>query len=269
MSQFNPVPCSHQREVYINLLTHNSRPQSDQAVATTTTTGEMTEDQQDDNENQSQKSDTSGSRRQLDVNLHVVKSKKGLGKGLMSIVRKAISPSQTKKKKPSSKNRRCKNGSPDQYSNGSLDCHDREVNMIETNTTYNVSLHRRASKRGALVDRGANGGVAGADTHIISRTGRTVDITGIDEHQLNSIPIGTCGAVVPTIKGEAIIIMHEYALFGKGQTIHSSGQIEHYRNLVHDKSMKVGGLQCIITSHFLSLPPVLSLFWMGTRPRYS
>ena len=48
--------------------------------------------------------------------------------------------------------------------------------------------------------------------------------------------------------------MHEYALFGKGQTIHSSGQIEHYRNLVHDKSMKVGGLQCIITNDEYVMP---------------
>ena len=36
-------------------------------------------------------------------------------------------------------------------------------------------------------------------------------------------------------------------IFGKGQCVHSSGQIEHHRNHVHDKSMKVGGLQCIFT----------------------
>ena len=39
----------------------------------------------------------------------------------------------------------------------------------------------------------------------------------------------------------------ECAILGKGQTVHSSGQMEPHRNLVHDKSMKVGGLQCIIT----------------------
>ena len=36
--------------------------------------------------------------------------------------------------------------------------------------------------------------------------------------------------------------------------IHSSGQIEHYWNLVHDKSMKVGGLQCIITNDEYVMP---------------
>ena len=60
-----------------------------------------------------------------------------------------------------------------------------------------------------LVDRGANGGVAGSDTRIISQTGRTVIITSIDDHQLDNIPIGTCGAVVPTNKGNVIVILHE------------------------------------------------------------
>ena len=44
------------------------------------------------------------------------------------------------------------------------------------------------------------------------------------------------------------MVPHECAILGKGQTMHSSGQMEHHRNLVHDKSMKVGGLQCVITN---------------------
>ena len=74
-----------------------------------------------------------------------------------------------------------------------------EANLTETHT-YSVSSHTRSSKRGALVDRGANGGVARSDTRMISQTGRTVVITGIDDHQLDNIPVGTCGAVVPTNK---------------------------------------------------------------------
>ena len=35
---------------------------------------------------------------------------------------------------------------------------------------------------------------------------------------------------------------------------HSSGQIEHFKNFVHDKSMKVGGLQCIITNDEYVMP---------------
>ena len=41
--------------------------------------------------------------------------------------------------------------------------------------------------------------------------------------------------------------MNEYAYYGKGHTIHSSGQIEWHTNTVDDKSVQVGGQQRIIT----------------------
>ena len=43
------------------------------------------------------------------------------------------------------------------------------------------------------------------------------------------------------------LIMNEYAYYGKGHTIQSSGQIEWHKNIVDDKSVKVGGSQCITT----------------------
>jgi hypothetical protein len=49
--------------------------------------------------------------------------------------------------------------------------------------------------RGALIDGGASGGVAGSDVQIINQSDRCVDITGIDDHKLTGIPIGTAGAV--------------------------------------------------------------------------
>jgi hypothetical protein len=60
--------------------------------------------------------------------------------------------------------------------------------------------------------------------------------------------IVTAGAVVKTQCGEVIIILHQYAYTGKGKTIHSSdGQLEWYKQEVDDKSIKVGGKQCIKT----------------------
>ena len=44
-----------------------------------------------------------------------------------------------------------------------------------------VSNHEQKSEiRGALVDRGANGGVAGSDTRLMRPSGRQADITGVD-----------------------------------------------------------------------------------------
>ena len=63
-------------------------------------------------------------------------------------------------------------------------------------------------------------------------SGRHVDIAGIDNHKIKNVAIGTCGGVVDTDQGKVIVILHEYAILGKGQTIHSSGQMEHHRNVV-------------------------------------
>jgi hypothetical protein len=54
-----------------------------------------------------------------------------------------------------------------------------------------VSVHKSSHSGCALIDRGANGGIAGNDVQIISTTGCTIDVMGIDNHQLCSIKIGT------------------------------------------------------------------------------
>ena len=48
---------------------------------------------------------------------------------------------------------------------------------------YHVSKHS-SSHYGSLIDRGANGGLAGSNVRILERTGRTVSVTGIDNHEL-------------------------------------------------------------------------------------
>jgi hypothetical protein len=91
---------------------------------------------------------------------------------------------------------------------------------------YNLSFHKAYSGRSlSLVDRGANGGVAGDEVLIIFCTNRTVDIKGIDNHHVNDIGIGTVGGVVTTQDGPAIVILHQYALLGKGSSIHLPCQL--------------------------------------------
>jgi hypothetical protein len=60
---------------------------------------------------------------------------------------------------------------------------------------------------------------------------------------------------VKTQHGDVIAIMHQYAYTGKGKTIHSSGQLEWFRQDVSDRSMKVkGGLQRIKTVEGYCIP---------------
>jgi len=65
----------------------------------------------------------------------------------------------------------------------------------------------------------------------------------------------TAGGVIKTQHGPAIAILHQYAYTGQGKTIHSSGQLEWYKNNVNDKSIKVaGGLQRILTNDGYVIP---------------
>ena len=109
---------------------------------------------------------------------------------------------------------------------------------------YHVSKHS-SSHYGSLIDRGANGGLAGSNVRILERTGRTVSVTGIDNHELPGLDIVTCAALLHTNHGKVVLIMHEYAYYGKGNTIHSPGQIEWFQNTCDDKSFHVGGKQVI------------------------
>ena len=82
--------------------------------------------------------------------------------------------------------------------------------------TYQVSATQASHSKGALIDRGANGRIAGNDVGIIATTGKSVDIQGIDNHRSKEIPIVTTGGVINTQKGPVIAIMHQYAYTGKG-----------------------------------------------------
>jgi hypothetical protein len=117
---------------------------------------------------------------------------------------------------------------------------------IKMHVTYHVLAHCSHVTQ-SLVDCGANGGVAGNDVHMILKMHQQVDIQGINNHQVTNIDIGMVGGVVKMQHGPVIVIMHQYALFGKGALIHSPGQLEWYKNSVDDKLVHVGGLQHIKT----------------------
>jgi len=67
------------------------------------------------------------------------------------------------------------------------------------------------SKRGTLVDRGANGGVLGDDAKVVFHRKKTVDVTGIDNHELSSLHVVNAAAKTLTDKGEAILILRHCA----------------------------------------------------------
>ena len=105
-----------------------------------------------------------------------------------------------------------------------------------------------------LVDRGANGGLAGSDMHVIHKTHRKINNQGIDNHEVTGLDVVTAATLLNTSQGKVIGIFNEYAYLGKGSSIHSSGQLEWLQTNVDEKSVKVGGTQLITTLDGYSVP---------------
>ena len=77
-----------------------------------------------------------------------------------------------------------------------------------------------------LIDRGANGGLTGADMRVVQKAHRKINIVGIDDHELTGLNVVTAAALLDPQKGPIIGIFHEYAHLGKGRSIHAAGQME-------------------------------------------
>ena len=129
---------------------------------------------------------------------------------------------------------------------------DQNINHHYTYLAAQVSQ----AKHGSLVDRGGKGGLAGSDVRILSRSSRKCTVTGIDSHELQGLDVVQCAALVETSHGIVNLIVNEYACYGKGHTIYSSGQIEWFKNSVDDRSVQVSGKQRICTIDGYAIPLV-------------
>ena len=105
-----------------------------------------------------------------------------------------------------------------------------------------------------LVDRGANGGLAGSDMRVIHKIHRKINIQGIDNHEVTGLDVVTAATLLNTSQGNIVGIFNEYAYLGKGSSIHSSGQLEWFKTNVDEESVKVGGTQLITTLDGYSVP---------------
>jgi len=92
------------------------------------------------------------------------------------------------------------------------------MHVHDTKRVHRVSAHAaQRGNRGALKDRGANGGIIGNDAHILYiHPGQEVDVTGIDNHQIDSLKVVDACAKIFTQCGEAIGVFRQYAYHGKG-----------------------------------------------------
>ena len=124
------------------------------------------------------------------------------------------------------------------------------------------TLEQLASPQPSLIDRGTNRGIAGRDVRVIHSPDDT------KKKGNKEPPVGTVGGVVTTQDGPIIVVMHQYILHGKGCTVHSPAQIENNSVRVDDKSIRIGGIQSIITTDGYVIPLTIKggLVHMNIRP---
>ncbi len=130
------------------------------------------------------------------------------------------------------------------------------VHINTHNVQLNVSLGNLTRAIASLMDRGANGGLAGADCRLLEQCTpmRYADVTGAGDKKIHQLPLGNYAGLAHSNKGPVILIMHQYAGFHQGKTIHSAGQWEHFGNTIDDRSQKVGGKQRTVTLDGYVLP---------------
>ena len=108
--------------------------------------------------------------------------------------------------------------------------------------------------KGSLIDGGCNGGIAGEDVRIIHVTDEAAKIKGIEDVELNSFPIVTAAGLIQSTVGPIIGIFHQYANYGKGNTIHSVSQIRMYGHKIDDIPKACGGQQSLFTRDGYTIP---------------
>ena len=66
-------------------------------------------------------------------------------------------------------------------------------------------------------------------------------MTGIDEHEMRNLKIGTFGGIISTQRGEVIAIFNQSAYHPQGKSILSCLQVEDNGITVHDKLLSHEG----------------------------
>ena len=120
------------------------------------------------------------------------------------------------------------------------------------------------------MDSGANGGLVGADTRLLSTVPHAhIDITWVGSSVMECLPLIQCASVVDTLdEGKIILIMSKYAHKPDGKTIHSKSHIEHFGGIVYDSAQAAGGNQMFVTHEGYAIPLHVrnGLYYMDMQP---
>ena len=145
-----------------------------------------------------------------------------------------------------------------------------QVRRVNQSSYHLIQYVFQSDYPGTLIDSGANGGLAGADTCLLSTVPHAhVDISGVGSTVMECLPLIQCASVVDTLdEGKIILIMSQYAHKPDGKTIHSKSQIEHFGGIVYDSAKAAGGSQMFVTHEGYAIPLHVrnGLYYMDMQP---
>ena len=108
---------------------------------------------------------------------------------------------------------------------------------INTSISYDVNAKSLLNIRpGILVDRGANGCIAGRDASLVERTDRFIDLTGVDNHTVRQLNIVHAAYVIDSQLGPVIVHVPQAAFMPDAKSILSPLQLEAFGCTINDKA---------------------------------
>ena len=76
---------------------------------------------------------------------------------------------------------------------------------------------------------------------MLEYTDQYADITGVDWASINALPLVTCAGTVHMTQGPIVLIMNQYAYYGKGSSVHSVRKLLHFGLHIDDSSSMIPG----------------------------
>ena len=85
--------------------------------------------------------------------------------------------------------------------------------------------------------------------------GPKVELTGVGDLEVSGLKLGLGVIKVDTLHdGPVILLCAQHACLGKGCTVHSKGQMQHFSAIVDNASRSCGSRQCVITHEGCVIP---------------
>ena len=128
---------------------------------------------------------------------------------------------------------------------------------------------RRPKKGGSLINKGTTGGILGLDAITIETTNQRTAVFGLNYLEPPIFSIGTGAAYIKSKQGPFIGIFGQYAISEKGETLHSTAQLESFGISTGDEfDLLADGPHTITTKCQREIPAEIinGLVYMEMRP---